>query len=368
MRQRDIIVIGASAGGVQALMRVVSALPVNLSASIFVVVHTSPDAPGVLDKVLNRLDGQRARYARNGMKIERDTIYIAPPDRHMMVEESAIRITRGPKQNRNRPSIDALFQSAAAAFRERVIGVVLTGYLGDGSAGLATIKKAGGVTVVQDPEDAQVSEMPIQALQRTDPDYCAPLDHIPRILESLVQGTAETVGGVMASNRRLVRGASTRSKHSQHKNGARSQKNSGLTSGQKKELTGLTCPECHGTIWEVRDEDHKHNVQFKCPVGHKYGPQSMIEAHSDTLERAMWAALRCLKENITLHKRLVEYSRNLGRDKAADIYGRQLREKEMHAQVLHALLDGKIDELIKGLDSRQRKRAGRKVQQETSVD
>jgi two-component system chemotaxis response regulator CheB len=366
MRQRDIIVIGASAGGVQALMRVVSALPANLSASIFVVVHTSPDAPGVLDKVLNRFHGHRARYARNGMKIERDTIYIAPPDRHMMLQESAIRITGGPKQHRNRPSIDALFQSAAAAFRERVIGVVLTGYLDDGSAGLATIKKAGGVTVVQDPEDAQVSEMPIQALQRTDPDYCAPLDHIPRILESLVQGS-DAVGGVIASNRKSVSGAFARSNHSQHKNGSRSQKNCGLTSEQKKELTGLTCPECHGAIWEVRGGDHKDIVQFKCRLGHKYGPQSMIEAHSDTLEHAMWAALRCLEENIALTKRLVEYSRNLGRDKAAELYGRQIREKEKHAQVLRALLDGKTDKLIKGLDSRERKRPGRKVKQGASA-
>src|SRR3954465_8799466 len=129
MGRRDIVVIGASAGGVQALMRVVSALPLPFPASVFVVVHTSPSSIGMLDKVLNRVDGQRARYARDGMKIERDAIYIAPPDKHMILDNGTIGINTGPKQNRNRPAIDALFRSAATTYGERVIGVVLTGYL-----------------------------------------------------------------------------------------------------------------------------------------------------------------------------------------------------------------------------------------------
>ncbi|MCU1307288.1 MAG: chemotaxis protein CheB [Acidobacteriaceae bacterium] len=349
MSKRDIVVIGASAGGVQALMRVVRALPSPFPASVFVVVHTSPTSPGMLDKVLNRVDGQRARYARDGMKIEGNTIYIAPPDQHMLVEDGAIRITSDPKQNRNRPAIDALFRSAASAYGNRVIGVVLTGYLDDGSSGLAMIKKAGGVAIVQDPDDAQVSEMPEQALQRADPDYCLALDEIPGVLERLVSEPSSTPQrGVMENKRKIAQKLSNRA----------------AAPEENKELTGLTCPDCHGAIWEVREG---RLVHFKCRIGHSYSPQSMVDAHSESLERAMWAALKNLEENIALTRRLVEHSRKRNREKAVEVYERRMHEKEKHALVLHALLDGKSDEMVRGLDSAEHREVGRKLKEEVSV-
>ncbi|MCU1310590.1 MAG: CheB methylesterase [Candidatus Angelobacter sp.] len=349
MGKRDIVVIGASAGGVQALLRVVSALPREFPASVFVVVHTSPSGPGMLDKVLNRVDGQRARYAQDGMKIQGNSIYIAPPDRHLLWEDGAIRIASGPKQNRNRPVIDALFRSAASAYGERVIGVVLTGYLDDGSSGLAMIKKAGGVAIVQDPEDAQVSEMPEQALQRADPDYCLPLDEIPGVLQELVSEPSSTSGrGVMSQKRRSAPMKFSRAAQPE----------------ETKELTGLTCPDCHGAIWEVREGKLVH---FKCRVGHSYSPQSMADAHGESLERAMWTALKNLEENIALTRKLVEHSRKRNREKAVEVCKRQIQEKEKHALVLHALLDGKSDEMVSALDSVARRQAGRKLEQEASI-
>lgn len=347
MNRRDIIVIGASAGGVQALKKVVQRLPRRFPASIFVVVHTSPNGSGTLDRVLNRADGNKAQYATDGMQMEPNAIYIAPPDRHMMLEGGKIRITMGPKTNRSRPSVDVLFRSAAANFGERVIGVVLTGYLDDGSAGLAKIKECGGVAVVQDPEDAEVSGMPEQALLRTDPDYCLPLDEIPTVLTRLVR-ESELGRGTMPKKVKSTRNGASRTHRIDH----------------QRDLTGLTCPDCYGAIWEVKEGEA---VQFECRVGHTYSPQSMMEAHSDSVERALWAALKSLEENIALTKKLVKYSRSRGRGKAAEVYEERIREKEKHALVLHGLLDGKSSDMLDGLDVSERIEADRKLKAEEAA-
>ncbi|MCU1287302.1 MAG: chemotaxis protein CheB [Acidobacteriales bacterium] len=351
----DIIVIGASAGGVDALMRVVKALPLQLSASIFIVLHTSPTSPGSLDKVLNRVDGNRALYARDGMKFESNKFYIAPPDRHMSLEADRVRVTLGPKQNRVRPSVDQLFRSAAAAFGERVIGVVLTGYLDDGASGLAAIKEAGGVAIVQDPIDAEVPGMPAEALSRANPDYCLRLEEVPKILTSLVNGSLHGNRGEMKNKRN---GKPKR----QSATGARSRLRQ--EPGPTRDLTALTCPDCHGAIWEVRDGEV---VQFECRVAHTYSPESMYDAQADSVERALWAALKNLEESVALSRRLAQYSRERDRGKAADVYERQVKDKEQHAIVLRALLDGKSSEMIKGLDSAERERATRIVKDEAAA-
>jgi two-component system chemotaxis response regulator CheB len=292
---QDIIVIGASAGGVEALMRVVKSLPLQLSASIFIVLHTSPTSIGTLDKVLNRLDGNRALYARDGMKIEPNRMYIAPPDRHMSLEPGRVRVTLGPKQNRVRPSIDLLFRSAANAFADRVIGVVLTGYLDDGASGLVAIKKAGGVAIVQDPLDAEVPGMPREALSRANPDYCVSLEELPRLLASLVQGSRNGNRGDMKSKK---------GRTSKQQSPARARSRQPKESSETRDLTALTCPDCHGAIWEVRDGEM---VRFECRVGHTYSPESMVDAQGDSVERALWAALKNLEEGVALSRKLAEY-------------------------------------------------------------
>ena len=154
----DILTIGASAGGVEALTRLIGELPSGLPAALFVVLHIPPTAPSMLPLILNRRSALRAHHAREGEIIEMDKVYIAPPDRHLLVKRGHVRLSRGPRENGSRPAVDPLFRSAAIAYGPRVIGVVLSGNLGDGTAGLAAIKARGGIAVVQDPTDAIIRE------------------------------------------------------------------------------------------------------------------------------------------------------------------------------------------------------------------
>src|ERR1051325_9153043 len=188
---KDIVVVGASAGGIEALRMLVAGLPAKLPASIFVVLHTSPQAPGMLAEILDNVGGLSARSAKDRERIRRGTIYVAPPDRHLLIEPNRVRVTRGPKENRFRPAIDPLFRSAAQTYGPRTIGIILTGYLDDGSAGLWTVKQLGGTTIVQDPSDALIPFMPQNALAHVKVDYCLPLAEIAPLLVRLTSETEE---------------------------------------------------------------------------------------------------------------------------------------------------------------------------------
>jgi two-component system, chemotaxis family, protein-glutamate methylesterase/glutaminase len=185
----DIIAIGASAGGVEAVIKIAANLPATLPAAVLVVIHVSPDSASLLPAILKRSSIWNAVQPEDGTPIEHGHIYVAPPDRHMVVEAGdRIRIIQGPKHNRHRPAIDPLFRSVADIYSQRAIGIVLTGFLADGSSGLAMIKHAGGIAIIQDPNDALVPSMPRRALERVSPDYCLPLDQIPAALSSIVRG------------------------------------------------------------------------------------------------------------------------------------------------------------------------------------
>ncbi len=182
MSKRDIIVIGASAGGIEALKQLLSALPKDLASAIFIVVHQSPTSPGSLAQVFSRASNIEVKVAENQSPITPNTAFVAPPDCHLVLEKQVMRLVRGPRENRHRPAVDPLFRSAAIHHGPRVIGVVLSGYLDDGSAGLAAIKSQGGLAVVQDPTDAVAPGMPEAALRAVDADHTAPLSEIPAIL------------------------------------------------------------------------------------------------------------------------------------------------------------------------------------------
>jgi two-component system, chemotaxis family, protein-glutamate methylesterase/glutaminase len=169
--KRDIIVVGASAGGVDALERLIAELPAKMEATVFVVLHITPTSPGLLHNILSRKTRVPVSQARDSESIEPGRVYVAPPDFHMMLEDHKIRLWRGPKENFNRPSINVLFRSAAVAFGERVAGVVLSGMLDDGSAGLWWVKQHGGTALVQDPETAAFPEMPRNAMLYVKPDF-----------------------------------------------------------------------------------------------------------------------------------------------------------------------------------------------------
>ena len=201
MANREIIVIGTSAGGVKALSTIVEQLPKDLNAAIFIVLHISPHQRSNLPEILTRAGNLNTQHPRDGEPIEHGKIYVAPPDRHLVLEHGRVRITKGPKENRFRPAIDSLFRSAAYAYGSGVVGVVLTGALDDGTAGLWAIKDRGGIAAVQDPDDAEQSSMPSSALNNVEVDYCLPVREIGKVLVTLTQGSIGSERGSLVSDK-----------------------------------------------------------------------------------------------------------------------------------------------------------------------
>jgi two-component system, chemotaxis family, protein-glutamate methylesterase/glutaminase len=265
MKTRDIIVIGGSAGSLPVLKGTFHQLAASLTASIFVVIHLRPQSPSFLPQVLQKCTDLRVAHAIDGEKIETGCVYVAPPDRHLLIEQGHIHLSAGPKENRTRPAANPLFRSAAAAYGPRVIGVVLSGALDDGTAGLWDIKRRGGIAIVQAPEDAEHKEMPESAIANVHVDYMVPADQIGPLLISLTSQNSEQPAG------RVEDVMSTR--------------------------TGLTCPDCYGPIERF---ERAGLTEYKCRVGHTYGPESMLEAHEDREERALWSAIESLEEGADL--------------------------------------------------------------------
>jgi two-component system chemotaxis response regulator CheB len=190
--ERDIIVVGASAGGVEALISLVTGLPPDLPAAIFVVLHMPPWARSELPKILSSNGPLPARLAGDNQPFVSGQIYIAPPDHHLLLEKGCTLLWRGPRENRARPAINSLFRSAAGAYGSRVTGVVLSGALDDGSAGLWWIRRQGGAAVVQDPSDAAFPDMPQNALKYVDTAYVAGISEIGPLLARLARGEEES--------------------------------------------------------------------------------------------------------------------------------------------------------------------------------
>lgn len=268
---RDIIVIGASAGGVEALQEVVGSFPADLPAAVFVVVHMFPRSRSLLPEILSAAGPLSACHPKDGELIQPGRIYVAPPDHHLKLALDHIHLGTGPKEQHQRPSINVTFRSAALAFAARVIGVVLTGQLDDGTAGLWDIKQRGGVAVVQNPEDASFPSMPLSALREVDADYT------PRLAE---------MGSLLA---KLTRDGLTES------SGNRREKD------MEREITDLTCPDCKGTIWRLQ---RGGTVEYQCRVGHAYSPQSMLAEHFATQERLLWSGVVALEEGASLASQL----------------------------------------------------------------
>jgi two-component system chemotaxis response regulator CheB len=239
MVRKDIVVIGASAGGMEALQKLVSRLPADLPASVFVVWHLSPGLKSILPSVLNKSGHLRAVHPKDGDRIERGRIYVAPNDHHILLEKGYIRITKGPKENRFRPAIDPLFRSAAYIYGPRVIGVVLTGGLDDGTAGLYTIKLRGGTAIVQEPADAMIRSMPLNALQYTEADYELPVAEMGELIARLVREEAPAMPKVAAEEEEKTR------LEVKIAEGADALEDGVMKFGT---LSPFTCPECRGVL------------------------------------------------------------------------------------------------------------------------
>jgi two-component system chemotaxis response regulator CheB len=321
MASHDIIVIAASAGGVEALTNLVRVLPRGFPASIFVVCHFPPGGKSVLPNLLSRAGRLLAAHAADGEPFYPGQIYVAPPDRHLLLEPgNRVRLTRGPRENHSRPSADPLFRSAARHYGERVVGVVLTGSLYDGSAGLLAIRGAGGLAVVQDAGDAQVAAMPYNATQLAGADRVVKLNDLGPLLIELVRGTSIPPGGGSAVD--------PMEKMSDVVDQTMSEQ---IRNERRGDLAVYTCPECGGALWQV---DQAGVTQFRCHVGHAYNGEALLAEQSEALEAALWTAVRTFKEKMVLTRQLAEQERHKGDTKLAERFEEQSAQAKRYAELI----------------------------------
>jgi two-component system, chemotaxis family, protein-glutamate methylesterase/glutaminase len=323
LEERDIVVIGASAGGVEAVAGVIEALPRDLAAAVFVVVHFPPHVTSVLPRIISRRGGMQAIHPEDGAAIEHGCVYVAPPDRHLVLERGFVRVVRGPRENGARPAVDPLFRSAARAYGARVIGVVLTGNLDDGAAGLMAIKSAGGLAVVQDPDDALYAGMPASALRHVQADHVAPLGEIPGVLVRRVGEQVEQKGAgpVAQQQNREVEIAEMDP--------------AALESERAGAPSGYVCPDCNGSLWET---DEGGMPRFRCRVGHAYSMESLLASQGSAMDAALWAAYRALEERAALVERMKERMRERGQASLAQRYHEQMHETRQRAELIRRVL------------------------------
>ena len=317
---RDIVVIGSSLGGVEALMRLLAGLPANLDAAIFIVQHSSP-RQSHLDRVLARRAKLTVRHAHDGEIFERSTIYLAPPDRHLLLDAKTTRVVRGPRENGVRPAIDPLFRSAAAHHGPRVVGIVLTGLRDDGTGGLQAVARSGGVTMVQDPEDAAFPEMPRSVLSHMQVDHVVPLD---RMAELIVEIAAQPAPDGLRAPDDVVREARITATHA----------NAEEPLERLGRLSTFDCPECGGPIWEIGEGDLAH---FRCRIGHAFSEAALNELQAEQIERSLLVALRTLEERTRLLQRLHDRVNRAG-PRETMRYARERDEVSAHIEVLKQLI------------------------------
>jgi two-component system chemotaxis response regulator CheB len=305
---RDLVVIGASAGGVDALKRVVASLPADLPAAVCIVLHMAPTSPSALAGILERAGRLPCTFADSDQPLRPGEIIVAPPDHHLVVEEGRVRVTVGPRENGHRPAVDVLFRTAAAARDSRVVGVILSGSQDDGAAGLAVIKSEGGATVVQSPEDAEYPGMPTSALATVAVDAVVPSALIGETIAAIVKG--EQLPAAARANR---------------------------PAEDPDDGTRLTsvCPECGGVLSEREDAGVPY---WECHVGHRYSATSFAHAQGQGVEAALWTAVRALRDRGALLRRVAEQSEGRGHDRSARRFRLQAEEAYRQADlVLDAL-------------------------------
>lgn len=328
---RDIVVVGTSAGGVEALIALASMLPPDLDASLFVVMHTLASSRSLLPQILSGRGPLPAVAPENGAPIERGHIYVAPPDCHLLVREGHVELLHGPKSNGHRPAVDPLFRSAAEAYGARVAGVVLTGGQDCGAAGLLDIKRRGGTAIVQDPATAAVPDMPRAALATGVVDYCLPLEKIAPLLVRLGKGVPPGWAAEMpAPARPHGGGQEARMTEDEHQP---------LTQLDEEEWqngqhTDFSCPDCGGVLREVRTNGKL--LRFRCRIGHALSADSLEAGQQALIETALSAAMRSLNERAELCRRIAGRAGPV--EEMRRVFEERARQAEQHARVLREML------------------------------
>lgn len=324
------MVIGGSAGTVEALAHIARGLPPDLAAAVAVVVHFPETTASILPSILQRAGSLPAAHAIDGEAIRLGRIYVAPPGHHLLVADGHFRLSRGPRENGARgehtllaraPAVDPLFRSAAQALgragaRPQVVGLALTGNLDDGTLGLAAIQQRGGRTIVQDPATANFPGMPESAIAHVPVDYVVPLGAIAaQITELVVAGPEEDAMSPAPTGGEAPLGHAPK---------------------PENEASGVTCPECYGALWEQQNGSLVH---YECRVGHVYSAESLLSEHTDDLEEALWTAYRTLVEHAAIARRLAEAAAQAGHQRSASAYTERAVDCEHHAAVIQRTVE-----------------------------
>ncbi len=318
----DLVVIGASAGGVETLTHIIGDLPDELPATVCIVVHIAPTSPSALAHILARATSLPCRAARDGEPLILGDILVAPPDRHLEIEDGVAKLTVGPSENGHRPAVDTLFRTAAAARERRVIGVVLTGNQDDGTAGLELIRASGGATIVQDPDDAQYSGMPANALANVSVDAVVPAELIADTIAAMVRGEP-LPGGV---------GDSAPADDPEEEGGV-----------------SAVCPACGGVLTEQVEAGV---TQWQCRVGHRYSPTSLADARAEDAEAALWTAVRALEDRAALLQRMAEKAEMREQSRSARSFQRRAETASEQAErVRQVLIQAVAGTLTKVVDT-----------------
>jgi two-component system chemotaxis response regulator CheB len=290
MAAKRIVVIGGSSGGLEALRTIAAGLPPGFPAAVCVVLHMAADSPGVVDAILARSGPLPASAGTDGERLREGHIYVAPPDHHLLVEPGVLRVTRGPKENRFRPAVDPLFRSAAQVFGPAAIGVVLTGSLDDGTAGLWAVKQLGGIAIAQDPADAPFPSMPRSAIRHVNVDHIVPLAAIAPLLDRVVAAPVDQ------------RGIGVTPHHLEVEVDIAKERNAAEAGLEEIGVPSpFACPECHGVLLRLQEGKQQ---RFRCHTGHAYSVQSLVAAVSEGIDDALWIAVRALEEGSLLLQHL----------------------------------------------------------------
>jgi two-component system chemotaxis response regulator CheB len=319
-----VITIGASAGGLNAMTEVVSQLPEEMNAAVFIVLHLSK--VGLGDFLIHRLQkytNYRVKLGENGERIKADHIYVAPPDEHLLVKDGHIVIGQGPTENRWRPSIDVLFRSAAVSYGNRVIGIVLTGFLNDGTSGMSAIKRSGGYCIVQDPNQAEYPDMPLSVLESMEVDFCVPLNKMGATIKGILEKELPEQNTVPAE---VVKEAEIAAKV------VTSIDNVAKLSTSH---SVYACPDCGGGLWNLEDDAIK---RYRCHIGHSYTEKDLLVKQGESLEATLWIALRMMEERRSLLMKLSEDDTGKGLSRLALSHKQRAMDLEKHIQKLKEVL------------------------------
>jgi two-component system chemotaxis response regulator CheB len=321
MAGHRVIVMGASAGGVEALRAVVANLPPDLPAPVLVVLHVPRTAPSALPRILARSGPLPAAHAVDGESLEPGRLYVAPNDHHLLVLDGRARLSRGPTENGHRPAVDPLFRSAARSYGPAVIAVVLSGSRDDGAAGMAAVARAGGTTVIQDPDDTLYPWMPLACAEHAVLDHVAPATKLGPLLADLAGLPVATVppaDDLLLSAEVEMAGLSP------------------LTTNQlTSQAAGLGCPSCGGALWEI---EANPVPRFRCRVGHAWSPQSLLEEQAIAMEGALWTALRALEEKSALSRRMARRASGANHTELRRRYETSATEAEHAGNVIRRLI------------------------------